>query len=143
MAATMVATLRAPEPAAPGHPPRNLVDAVWQPVRALLRQKGMWGFLLLILLYKAGDALALSLYSTFMIQAWDSRSRIEHRRQVQHDRFGHDRHGVRWLAYLRWGTFRSLLVFGIGQSLTNLLYMWLAWPARRSGCWRSRPAWTA
>jgi PAT family beta-lactamase induction signal transducer AmpG len=28
--------------------------------------------------------------------------------------------------YLRWGTFRSLLVFGIGQALTNLLYMWLA-----------------
>ena len=28
--------------------------------------------------------------------------------------------------YMRWGMFRSLLVFGIGQALTNLLYMWLA-----------------
>jgi hypothetical protein len=27
---------------------------------------------------------------------------------------------------MRWGMFRSLLVFGIGQALTNLLYMWLA-----------------
>ena len=30
-----------------------------------------------------------------------------------------------WI-YMRWGMFRSLLVFGIGQALTNLLYMWLA-----------------
>ena len=30
-----------------------------------------------------------------------------------------------WM-YMRWGTFRSLLIFGIGQALTNLLYMWLA-----------------
>jgi PAT family beta-lactamase induction signal transducer AmpG len=30
-----------------------------------------------------------------------------------------------WI-YMRWGTFRSLLIFGIGQALTNLLYMWLA-----------------
>jgi PAT family beta-lactamase induction signal transducer AmpG len=28
--------------------------------------------------------------------------------------------------YMRWGTFRSLLIFGIGQALTNLLYVWLA-----------------
>src|SRR6202042_3571061 len=28
--------------------------------------------------------------------------------------------------FIRWGTFRSLLIFGIGQALTNLLYVWLA-----------------
>ena len=28
--------------------------------------------------------------------------------------------------YLRWGMFRSLLVLGIAQALTNLLYTWLA-----------------
>jgi PAT family beta-lactamase induction signal transducer AmpG len=30
-----------------------------------------------------------------------------------------------WI-YLRWGMFRSLLVLGIGQALTNLMYMWLS-----------------
>ena len=45
-----------------------MADAVWHPLRALLKQKGIWGFLALVLLYKLGDALALSLYSTFMIQ---------------------------------------------------------------------------
>src|ERR1700683_3255950 len=41
MAATMLATLWAPEPAAPGHAPRTLADAVWHPLRALLKQKGI------------------------------------------------------------------------------------------------------
>ena len=30
-----------------------------------------------------------------------------------------------WM-YMRWGTFKSLLVFGVGQALTNLMYVWLA-----------------
>jgi PAT family beta-lactamase induction signal transducer AmpG len=34
--------------------------------------------------------------------------------------------GVGGILYLRWGMFRSLLVLGIAQALTNLLYMWLA-----------------
>ena len=30
------------------------------------------------------------------------------------------------IIYIRWGMFRSLLIFGIGQAFTNLLYLWLA-----------------
>jgi PAT family beta-lactamase induction signal transducer AmpG len=33
--------------------------------------------------------------------------------------------------YMRWGMFRSLLVFGIGQSVTNLLYTVLALAGRK------------
>jgi MFS transporter, PAT family, beta-lactamase induction signal transducer AmpG len=127
MAATMLATLWAPEPHTPGHAPRTLADAVWHPLRALLKEKGIWGFLLLVLLYKVGDALALSLYSTFMIQGVGfSLHELSIAGKVNMTistmigvAFGG------WV-YLRWGTFRSLLVFGIGQALTNLLYMWLA-----------------
>src|SRR5277367_3908756 len=68
MAASMLSTIWAPEPDVPGVRPTTLAAAVWQPLQALMAQKGMWGFLILILLYKVGDALALSLYSTFMIQ---------------------------------------------------------------------------
>ncbi len=127
MAATMVATIFAPEPDAPGRPPRTLVDAVWHPLRALLKQKGMWGFLALILLYKFGDALALSLYSTFMIRgvgfSLHELSIAGKLNMTISTMIGVAFGG--WV-YLRWGTFRSLLVFGIGQALTNLLYMWLA-----------------
>ena len=36
-----------------------------------------------------------------------------------------------WM-YMRWGMFRSLLIFGIGQALTNLLYMWLALAGKKA-----------
>ncbi len=127
MAATMLTTLRAPEPETPGHAPRTLADAVWHPLLALVQQKGMWGFLILILLYKIGDALALSLYSTFMIQgvgfSLHELSIAGKLNMTISTMVGVAFGG--WI-YLRWGVFRSLLVFGIGQALTNLLYMWLA-----------------
>jgi len=127
MAATMMATVWAPEPVAPGRPPRTLVDAVWHPLRALMNQKGMWGFLLLVLLYKVGDALALSLYSAFMIRgvgfSLEELSIAGKLNMTLSTMIGVAFGG--WI-YLRWGTFRSLLVFGIGQALTNLLYVWLA-----------------
>jgi PAT family beta-lactamase induction signal transducer AmpG len=120
MAATMLATLWAPEPDTPGHAPRTLADAVWHPLRALLKEKGIWGFLALVLLYKVGDALALSLYSTFMIQGVGfSLHELSIAGKVNMTistmigvAFGG------WV-YLRWGTFRSLLVFGIGQALAG------------------------
>src|SRR5580700_448682 len=127
MTATMLATLRAPEPEAPGHAPRTLADAVWHPLRALLKEKGIWGFLALVLLYKVGDALALSLYSTFMIKgvgfSLEELSVAGKMNMTVSTMIGVAFGG--WM-YMRWGTFRSLLTFGIGQALTNLLYMWLA-----------------
>ena len=132
MASTMIATLRAPEPQVPGKPPGTLRDAVWLPLRALLKQKGMWGFLALVLLYKMGDAMALSLYSAFMIKgvgfSLDELSIAGKVNMTVSTMIGVAFGG--WL-YLRWGTFRSLLVFGIGQALTNLLYMWLALAGRK------------
>jgi PAT family beta-lactamase induction signal transducer AmpG len=127
MAATMLSTLWAPEPLTPGRPPQTLADAVWHPLRDLLSQKGAWGFLLLVLLYKVGDAFALSLYSAFMIKgvgfSLDELSIAGKVNMTVSTMIGVTLGG--WI-YMRWGMFRSLLVFGIGQALTNLLYMWLA-----------------
>jgi PAT family beta-lactamase induction signal transducer AmpG len=127
MSATVFATVWAPEPQVPGHPPRTLADAVWHPLRELLAEKSMLGFLLLVLLYKVGDALALSLYSTFMLRgvgfSLDELGIAGKLNMTISTMVGVTFGG--WL-YLRWGTFRSLLIFGIGQALTNLLYMWLA-----------------
>jgi PAT family beta-lactamase induction signal transducer AmpG len=127
MAATTLGTLWAPEPDVPGQPPRNLADAVWHPLRALFSQKGAWGFVFLVLLYKVGDAFALSLYSAFMIKgvgfSLDELSIAGKVNMTVSSMIGVAFGG--WV-YMRWGTFKSLLVFGIGQALTNLLYMWLA-----------------
>ena len=127
MAATMLSTIWAPEPLTPGQPPRTLADAVWKPLKELVSRKGAWGFLLLVLLYKAGDAFALSLYSAFMIKgvgfSLDELSIAGKANMTISTVTGVTLGG--WV-YMRWGMFRSLLVFGIGQSLTNLLYTVLA-----------------
>src|SRR5271167_234027 len=127
MAATTFGTLWAPEPEVPGQPPRTLADAVWHPLRALFRQKGAWGFVWLVLLYKVGDAFALSLYSAFMIKgvgfSLDELSIAGKVNMTVSTMIGVTLGG--WI-YMRWGMFRSLLTFGIGQAFTNLLYMWLA-----------------
>jgi PAT family beta-lactamase induction signal transducer AmpG len=127
MAATTLATLWAPDPEVPGRAPRTLADAVLHPLRDLLSQKGAWGFLLLVLLYKVGDAFALSLYSAFMIKgvgfSLQELSVAGKVNMTVSTMIGVALGG--WI-YMRWGMFRSMLIFGIGQALTNLLYMWLA-----------------
>ncbi len=127
MAVTTLGTLWAPEPEVPGRPPRTLADAVWHPLRALFEQQGAWGFVLLVLLYKVGDAFALSLYSAFMIKgvgfSLDELSIAGKVNMTVSSMIGVAVGG--WV-YMRWGTFKSMLCFGIGQALTNLLYVWLA-----------------
>lgn len=126
MAMTMFATFWAPEPPTTILAPRTLSDAVVDPLRDLLSKRGAWGFLALVLLYKVGDAFALSLYSAFMVKGVGF--------SVVQLSFGKVTMTIStmigvalggWI-YMRWGMFRSLLIFGIGQAFTNLLYMWLA-----------------
>jgi MFS transporter, PAT family, beta-lactamase induction signal transducer AmpG len=127
MMATTFATLWAPEPEVPGRPPLTLADAVWHPLRDLISQKGAWGFLSLVLLYKVGDAFALSLYSAFMIKGVGfSLAELSVAGKVNMTVSTMIGVALGGVIYIRWGMFRSLLIFGIGQALTNLLYMWLA-----------------
>jgi MFS transporter, PAT family, beta-lactamase induction signal transducer AmpG len=127
MALTTLGTLWAPEPEVPGEPPKTLQDAVWLPLKSLVSQKGAWGFIALVLLYKVGDAFALSLYSAFMIKgvgfSLDELSIAGKVNMTVSTMIGVTIGGF---MYMRWGTFKSMLVFGIGQALTNLLYAWLA-----------------
>jgi PAT family beta-lactamase induction signal transducer AmpG len=127
MAATILATFWSPEPEDPGRPPATLADAVWLPLRELLSQKGAVGFILLVLLYKVGDAFALSLYSAFMIKGVGfSLTELSVAGKVNMTVSTMIGVGLGGIIYIRWGMFRSMLIFGIGQALTNLLYMWLA-----------------
>jgi PAT family beta-lactamase induction signal transducer AmpG len=127
MAVTVFATLSSPEPQTPGRPPRTLADAVLHPLQDLLRRPAALGFVSLILLYKIGDAFALSLYSAFMIKgvgfSLTELGLAGKLNMTVSTMIGLALGG--WL-YMRWGLFRSLLTFGIGQACTNLLYMWLA-----------------
>ncbi|HVC01412.1 MAG TPA: MFS transporter [Steroidobacteraceae bacterium] len=127
MAMTTLATLWSPEPERPGRPPPTLLEAVVEPAKDFLRQPGAWGFLLLVLLYKFGDAFALSLYSAFMLKGVGfSLAQLSIAGKVNmtvSTMIGTALGG--WL-YMRWGMFRSLLTFGVLQAVTLLLFMWLA-----------------
>ncbi len=127
MAFTVFATLWSPEPDVPGRPPRTLRDAVVDPLRDLLAQKGAWGLLLLVLLYKVGDAFALSLYSAFMIKGVGvSLTELSIAGKINMTVSTMLGTAIGGWIYIRWGLFRSMLVFGIAQAMTNLLYLWLA-----------------
>lgn len=132
MALTMIATLRAPEPATPGQPPRTLADAVVKPLVDLLDKRGALGFLALVLLYKVGDAFALSLYSAFMVKGVGlSPAELGLFGKVNMTVSTMIGVGLGGWIYMRWGMFRSLLIFGVGQAFTNLLYMWLAMAGKK------------
>lgn len=131
MSLTVFATIWSPEPATPGQAPRTLRDAVVEPVRHLLAQPGAWGFLMLVLLYKVGDAFALSLYSAFMIKgvgfSLKELSIAGKLNMTVSTMIGTALGG--WI-YMRWGLYRSLLAFGVLQALTLLLFMWLAFAGK-------------
>ena len=106
---------------------RPLADAVWLPLQELLSQKGAAAFLFLVLLYKVGDAFALSLYSAFMIKGVGfSLTELSIAGKVNMTVSTMIGVAIGGIIYIRWGMFRSLLIFGIGQAFTNLLYLWLA-----------------
>jgi len=131
MAALMIAaigvTLFGPEPEVQVTPPKTLAEAVVEPLREFFARHGAWALLLLIVLYKLGDAFAGSLTTAFLIRGVEFTA----------TEVGAINKGMGLAATLvgvvfggvlmaRLGLFRSLLVFGVLQAISNLTFMWLA-----------------
>ena len=68
LAPCIIATLLAPEPSDAIPAPRSLEQAVMAPLRDFFGRNNAWLILLLIVLYKLGDAFAMSLTTTFLIR---------------------------------------------------------------------------
>ncbi|EHJ83993.1 AmpG permease, partial [Salmonella enterica subsp. enterica serovar Baildon str. R6-199] len=64
----IIATLLAPEPTDTIPSPKSLEQAVVAPLRDFFGRNNAWLILLLIVLYKLGDAFAMSLTTTFLIR---------------------------------------------------------------------------
>src|SRR5690606_25317685 len=64
MALASLATLWAPEPEVAVRSPRTLREAVAEPLKEFFGRRGAWAILLLIVLYKLGDAFAGALSTT-------------------------------------------------------------------------------
>jgi PAT family beta-lactamase induction signal transducer AmpG len=126
MGLAVLPTLWGPEPEYT-RPPATLAEAVVEPLREFFSRKGAWGLLLLIVLYKLGDAFAGSLTTTFLIRGIG----------LTQTEVGIINKGVGLGATLvgvviggallpKLGLFRALLIFGFLQAVAILTFMWLA-----------------
>ncbi len=129
-----IATLWGPEPQVVAPPPRTLDEAVWAPLREFFSRPGAWVLLLLIVLYKLGDAFAGSLTTAFLLRgvgfSLDDVGYVNKGMGLAATIFGALFGGA---LMVRLGLYRALLAFGILQAVSNLAFMALAaagksWP---------------
>ncbi len=123
-----MATLFAPEPEDAGRPPTSLSEAVSGPLSEFFSRRGAWAFLALIILYKIGDAFAGSLTTAFLIRgpgfSVGEVGAINKGLGLIATIFGALYGGV---LLARLGLYRSLMIFGILQAVSNLSFMALAY----------------
>ncbi|NYT80189.1 muropeptide transporter [Alcaligenaceae bacterium] len=127
MVVCAVATVLAPEPEIIVAAPRSLAVAVVEPLREFFSRRGAITILLLIVLYKLGDAFAGALSTTFLIRgAGFSVSEVGSINKV----FGLAATIIGALAggalMARLGLYRSLMLFGLLQAVSNFGYWVLA-----------------
>lgn len=127
MAATVAFTWSAPEPERVAATPRTLTAAITEPLREFMSRPGAIALITLIVLYKFGDAFALKLVTAFLIKGVGFTptevGAISKTVVIVLTLLGTF---VGGLLLARIGLFRSLLIFGILQATTNLLYSALA-----------------
>jgi PAT family beta-lactamase induction signal transducer AmpG len=128
----VLATLCAPEPERPAPAPRTLVEAVAEPLNEFFSRRGALALLLLIVLYKLGDAFAGALSTTFLLRAGGfTPTEVGTVNKV----LGLAATIVGALAggtiMARLGLYRSLMLFGLLQAVSNLGY-WLVAVTPRS-----------
>jgi len=127
MVVGIVGAVFAPEPDTRVTAPRSMREAVWGPLTDFFSRPSAWMLLLAIVLYKLGDAYAGSMTSVFLIKLGFSASDV-----------GKINKGLGLVSLLtgaaiggslmvRLGLFRSLLLFGALQFVSNLSFTALAW----------------
>jgi len=127
MVVAMVVTLFGREPEVDVVPPKSLEAAIFAPLREFFSRPGAWTLLLLIVLYKLGDAFAGSLTTAFLLRgAGFSLADV-----------GYVNKGMGLAATIvgaifggalmvKLGLYRALFAFGVLQAVSNLTFMWLA-----------------
>lgn len=130
----VLATLVAPEPDGHIAPPKDLEEAVWGPLKDFFSRHGALALLLLVVLYKLGDAFAGTLTTAFLIRGAG----------FTPTDVGAINKGLGMLATIggalyggalmaRLGLYRSLMLFGILQGVSILAFMALAMMGKNYG----------
>jgi PAT family beta-lactamase induction signal transducer AmpG len=127
MGVGLIATLWGREPVIAVPPPRTLREAVVEPFSEFFSRQGALVMLALIVLYKLGDAFAVSLSTAFLIRgagfSLDDVAFVNKGMGLAATIFGVLFGGA---LMVRLGLYRALMIFGILQAVSNLMYMWLA-----------------
>jgi MFS transporter, PAT family, beta-lactamase induction signal transducer AmpG len=134
MGLAILATLSGQEPGEKVTPPANMREAVWGPLQNYFQRKASVALLILIILYKLGDAYAGALTTAFLIRGIGfSVSEV-----------GTINKGLGFASLIvgalfggglmvRLQLYRSLLVFGLLQAVSNLSFMALALTGKSYG----------
>jgi PAT family beta-lactamase induction signal transducer AmpG len=126
----IVTILMIPEPEAARAAPQSMKEAVWGPLSEFLSRPMAGALLGLIVLYKLGDAFAGALTTSFLLRGMEFSS--EDIGLVRAFGIGATILGAFIGGGLmpQLGLFRSLLMFGLLQALSNLSFLWLAWAGK-------------
>jgi PAT family beta-lactamase induction signal transducer AmpG len=127
----IVTTIASPEPQITASAPKTLQEAIVGPLREFLSRPAAFSFLLLMVLYKLGDAYAGTLTTTFLIRGVGFTptdvGTINKGMGLAASLIGAAIGGA---LMVRLGLFRSLLAFGILQAVSNLSFAVLAWAGK-------------
>ncbi len=120
------ATAYAAEPADPRSSPRSFAESVVEPLRELLANPGAAALLAVVLLFKIGDAFAMKLFTPFMLDVGFSKTELAIIVKGLFTGGAIAGAVLGGLLMVRLGLLRSMLIFGVTQAVTNLLYCALA-----------------
>ena len=131
MALCVLATLWGNEPEVAAPAPRTLEEAVVAPLREFFSRPGAWAILLVIVLYKLGDAFAGALTTAFLLRGagfgLDDVAYVNKVMGLAATIVGAVAGGA---LMVRLGLYRALMAFGILQAVSNLTFMWLAYAGK-------------
>lgn len=126
MATFCIATYFAPEPDYQAQPPRTLSESVMTPLKDLLGSPGAILFILLVMLFKVGDAFALKLFTPFMMDVGFSKTEIALVLKALFTGSAIAGAVLGGILMVKLGLLRSMLIFGVLQAASNMLYYVLA-----------------
>jgi len=127
----MLGTLAGQEPDSNITPPKSLEEAIWGPLKDFFSRRLALIFMLLIILYKLGDAYAGTLTTAFLLRGVG----------FTPTEVGTINKGMGLIAtiigalfggtlMIKFGLYRSLMAFGLLQMVSNLSFMVLAWTGK-------------
>ena len=127
----ILGTFAAQEPDSNISPPKSLEEAIWGPLKDFFSRRLALIFMMLIILYKLGDAYAGTLTTAFLLRGVG----------FSPTEVGTINKGMGLIAtivgalfggtlMIKLGLFRSLMAFGLLQMVSNLSFMALAWAGK-------------